>query len=271
VTTEALAFDCTNFDSYAGAKTRSRLLQRGHSKSGRSLRMLGMGLLVSEDDGMPLLTFAYPGNQNDVTAFKRFLHALDRRHDVLQVSLDTTVAADGGNISKQILGRLEKSHRHYVLRLPARHAGTLSRSKRSELPALVGRFKGKVWAKKHLCEVYGRLRCVVEAYSRRMHLRQLPGLERDRRQAREQLQHLQELLERQRRGQRRYKPLTVAAVKRRADAALAREHTSPLAKTDPLLLTKTDPPSGSGSAQPGRRRWIPEPRSIRMIFFDLLP
>jgi transposase len=224
VATEALAFDCTNFDSYAGAKTRSRLLQRGHSKSGRSLRMLGMGLLVTEDDGMPLLTFTYPGNQNDVTAFKRFLHALDRRHDVLQVSLDTTVAADGGNISKQILGRLEKSHRHYVLRLPARHAGTLSRSKRSELPALVGRFKGKVWAKKHLCEVYGRLRCVVEVYSLRMHLRQLPGLERDRRQAREQLRHLQELLERQRRGQRRQKPLTVAAVKRRADAALAREH-----------------------------------------------
>src|SRR5262249_7976247 len=87
-TTEALAFDCTNFDSYAGAKTRSRLLQRGHSKSGRSLRMLGMGLLVSEEDGMPLLTFTYPGNQNDVTAFKRFLRALDRRHDVLQVSLD---------------------------------------------------------------------------------------------------------------------------------------------------------------------------------------
>jgi len=38
------------------------------------------------------------------------------------------------------------------------------------------------------------------------------------------LQHLQELLERQRQGQRRHKPLTVAAVKRRADAALAREH-----------------------------------------------
>lgn len=31
VSTNALAFDCTNFDSYAGARTRSRLLRRGHA------------------------------------------------------------------------------------------------------------------------------------------------------------------------------------------------------------------------------------------------
>ena len=40
VNTTALAFDCTNFDSYAGAKSRSRLLQRGHGKSGKTLRAM---------------------------------------------------------------------------------------------------------------------------------------------------------------------------------------------------------------------------------------
>ena len=61
VSTNALAFDCTNFDSYAGAKSKSRLLQRGHGKSGKPLRVMGLGLLASDDEGMPLLTFAYPG------------------------------------------------------------------------------------------------------------------------------------------------------------------------------------------------------------------
>jgi transposase len=96
LSTHAVAFDCTNFDSFAGAKSRSRLLRRGHAKSGRPLRVLGMGLLATADDGMPLLTFAYPGNENDVTAFRRFLRALDRRRAALDLPLETTVAADGG-------------------------------------------------------------------------------------------------------------------------------------------------------------------------------
>jgi hypothetical protein len=121
VSLSALAFDCSNFDSYAGARTRSRLLRRGHNKSGRPLRALGLGLLVTADDGLPLLTFTYPGNENDVTAFGRFLKALDKRCATLGLPVDATVAADGGNISRQMLLRLEKGSRHYVIRLPAKH------------------------------------------------------------------------------------------------------------------------------------------------------
>ena len=42
LSTNALAFDCTNFDSYAGARSPSRLLQRGHGKSGKPLRVMGL-------------------------------------------------------------------------------------------------------------------------------------------------------------------------------------------------------------------------------------
>jgi transposase len=228
LSTHALAFDCTNFDSFAGAKSRSRLLRRGHSKSGRPLRVLGMGLLVTEDDGMPLLSFAYPGNENDVTAFGRFLRALDRRRASLDLPLETTVAADGGNVSKQLLLRLEAGPRYYVMRLPPHHLVDLDRCKSSELPALMGSFKGKVWAKKHDCAVYGVMRCVVDVYSRRMHQRQLPGVRRDRDRARADLVNLQRLLERQRRGLRHVKPLTTRSIRRRVDEALSREHMSSL-------------------------------------------
>lgn len=224
VSTHALAFDCTNFDSFAGAKTSSRLLRRGHAKSGRPLRVLGMGLLATADEGMPLLTFAYPGNENDVTAFGRFLRALDRRRAALALPLEMTVAADGGNVSKQLLLRLEADPRYYVLRLPPHHLGDVPREPHRALPPLMGSLKGKVWAKKQQCTVYGVTRCVVDVYSRRMHQRQLPGLRRDRDRARADLLELQRLLERQRAGLRRVKPLTVRAVQRRGAAALSREH-----------------------------------------------
>jgi len=224
VSTQSLAFDCTHFDSYAGAKTRSRLLRRGHAKSGRPLRVMGLGLLASQDDGMPLLTFAYPGNENDIRAFGRFLRALDRRRDSLELPLDTTVAADGGNVSRQLLLRLEKDPRYYVMRLPARHLTSLDRCKRNDLPMLGGPLKRKVWAKKHHCRVYGVERCVVDVYTRRMHQRQLPGLKRDRDKARADLLELQRLLEKQRLGLRRAKRITLRTLQSRVDTALSREH-----------------------------------------------
>lgn len=223
VALSALAFDCSNFDSFAGARTKSRLLRRGHNKSGKPLRALGLGLLVTADDGLPLLTFAYPGNENDVTSFRRFLRALDRRCQSLDLPIEATVAADGGNISRQMLLKLDKRGRHYVMRLPGKHV-ELPPIKSSELPMLSGSLKGKVRARQLTCKVYGVERNVVDQYSARMHGRQRPGLERDRKRARRDLERLQELLEKQAKGLRRAKPLTVAVVKRRAAQAIAREH-----------------------------------------------
>jgi transposase len=228
IATDSLAFDCTNFDSYASARTPSRLLKRGHAKSGRTLRVVGLGMLASADDGMPLMSFVYPGNENDIKAFGRFLRALRRRRDALRLSLATTVAADGGNISRQMLRRLERLRHHYVLRLPARHLPSLKRCAHTELPMLQGRLAEKVWAQKYRCTVYGKLRTVVDSYSRRMHLRQLPGLQRDRCKARNDLLELQRLLERQRQGLRRGKPITLTKLRRRVAKALSREHISAL-------------------------------------------
>lgn len=242
ISLQALAFDCTNFDSYVSAANRCRLLKRGHGKSGRSLRALGMGLLVTEDGGIPLLTFSYPGNDADVTAFKRFLGGLDRRRASLPIPLDATIAADGGNISEAILRRLEqpepgKRSRHYVLRLPERHGSALSRVASTELPIIRG-LKGKARAQKYQCSVYGVERCVVDVYSPRMHSRQLPGLLRDRRKARADLVHLRRQLDLQRLGSRKAKPITIEDLKRRVAKALSREH---MADLFPVQIELADP------------------------------
>lgn len=274
ITLHALAFDCSNFDSYAGATTPSRLLQRGHNKSGRSLRALGLGLLVTEDEGMPLLSFVYPGNENDVTAFGRFLKSLDRRQATLGLPIESTVAADGGNVSRQLLLQLETDSRYYVLRLPARHLVSIARSKRSELAPLGGTLKGHVWARKTITAVYGVERCIVDVYSRRMHQRQLPGLRRDRERARHDLLHLQAMLERQRHGRRRAQPLSVKVVQARSAQALAREHMEALFRVTvavgpgaPVLTVAEHPEAwrhledhvlGRTLLVTNRRDWTPE-------------
>jgi hypothetical protein len=221
---QALAYDTTNFDSWACAGTKSRLLQRGHNKSGRPLRALGLGLLVTEEDGLPLLTFAYPGNENDTTAFRRFLRALDRRREALKLPVEATVVGDGGNVSRQGLLKLERSERWYVLRLPSRHAPQLARVPRGELHPAGASLKGKVLARKQTVKIYGVERTVVDVYSKRMRDKQLPGLRRDARRARRLLDELQDALVRQRAGKRRGKPLTLEAVRRKVDDALGREH-----------------------------------------------
>lgn len=221
---DALAFDATNFDSYAAATTRSRLLRQGKSKSGRHLRVLGLGALVAEEEGIPLLTFTYPGNQNDTTTFMRFLRALDRRRSALRLPMDATITADGGNISKQILRRLELRKRHYVIRLPVAHARKHPRVPSNRLPELPGFPNGSVRAIANIWRVYDKDRVVVDVYSRRMHKKQLPGLFRDRRKAIAELVQLQAQLDRQRRGLRHAKPLKVAGLKRRVTKILSREH-----------------------------------------------
>ena len=110
------------------------------------------------------------------------------------------------------------------MRLPPHHLGDVPRGRHRELPALMGSLKGKVWAQKQACTVYGVSRCVVDVYSRRMHQRQLPGLRRDRDRARADLVELQRRRQRQRQGLRRAKPLTVRAVQRRVTKAVSREH-----------------------------------------------
>ena len=48
LSTDVLAFDTTNFDTYIATTTPGELARRGHAKSKRSdLRVVGLGLLAS--------------------------------------------------------------------------------------------------------------------------------------------------------------------------------------------------------------------------------
>ena len=73
-----LVLDMTNFATYIdSANDRAPIAQRGHAKQKRSdLRLVGLGLVVSTDGGIPLVSHAYPGNRPDVTQFPAMVEEL---------------------------------------------------------------------------------------------------------------------------------------------------------------------------------------------------
>lgn len=221
---EKLAFDTTNFDSYAAARTRSCLLKRGNAKSKRkNLRLLGLGMLVTADGGVPLLSFPYPGNKADVSSFKSFLRRAKARADRLPIGETSTIAFDGGNISSDVVEYLDDSSLQFVARLPHEHAPEASAIPTRELPWLRGSLAGKVRAKKVRTKVYGVERSVVATFSESMRDSQVPGLQRDIRRARQELGKIEDRLRRQAAGER-HKPITVGQTHVKVLKALDREH-----------------------------------------------
>jgi transposase len=98
--TDVLAFDTTNFDTHIATTTPGELARRGHAKSKRKdLRVVGLGLLVSETEHVPLLYRCFPGNSSDQAVLRDCLHGLHH----LQDALDRT--SPGKPVSSRLLVR----------------------------------------------------------------------------------------------------------------------------------------------------------------------
>ena len=80
-----LVLDMTNFATWIDSgNPRAPIAQRGHSKQKRNdLRICGLGLVVSVDGGVPLVSHAYPGNKPDVTQFSAMVTDLVARFRAL--------------------------------------------------------------------------------------------------------------------------------------------------------------------------------------------
>src|SRR5258707_8003963 len=96
VDTGSVALDMTNFATFIDTGNgRAPIAQRGKAKQKRSdLRLVGLGLVVTRDGGIPLLSHTYPGNKPDVTQFPHMITTLAARHTTLAAAAATTPAAD---------------------------------------------------------------------------------------------------------------------------------------------------------------------------------
>ena len=128
LSTDVLAFDTTNFDTHIATLTPGELARRGHAKSKRSdLRVVGLGLLVSETGHVPLLYRSYPGNGSDQGVLTACLNGLRELHEALAEAEarlrppQRTLVRDGGFWSPQLELELDRAGYYSLISLPLGH------------------------------------------------------------------------------------------------------------------------------------------------------
>lgn len=133
LSTDVLAFDTTNFDTHIATTTAGELARRGHAKSKRSdLRVVGLGLLVSETGHVPLMYRAYSGNGSDQGVLESCLEGLGELHNALDAGehrtrpASRTLVRDGGFWSPQLELSLDLVGYYSVISLPLSHAASES-------------------------------------------------------------------------------------------------------------------------------------------------
>jgi transposase len=116
-----LVLDMTNFATYIdSANDKAPIAKRGHAKQKRTdLRLVGLGLVISVDGGVPLVSHAYAGDRPDVTQFPLMVDELVSRFGALGLPADElTLVYDAGQDSKKNQTKMAGSPLHFVGSLP---------------------------------------------------------------------------------------------------------------------------------------------------------
>ncbi len=201
-----LVLDMTNFATWIdSANDRAPIAQRGHSKQKRSdLRIVGLGLVVSTDGGLPLVSHPYAGDKPDVTQFPGMVKELTARFDTLTTrAADGTV--DGGRRLTLVFDAGQNSADnfelfdsddttgdkgsllHFVGSLPpSDHPDLLAVPKKRYTPVDPQRFPGLTGFETRK-EVFGVERRVVVTHSENLHAKQSAGFDQTTAKALRQL------------------------------------------------------------------------------------
>jgi transposase len=203
-----LVLDMTNFATWiASANPRAPIAQRGHSKQKRTdLRIIGLGLVVSTDGGVPLVSHAYPGNKPDVTQFADMVTELAARFGALLGEGDDagsddaanklTLVFDAGQNSEENYELVAGTPFHFVGSLPpSDHPDLLAVPKGSYRPVDEERFPGLIAFESEKV-VFGQQRRIVVTHSEGLHAKQSQGFDQTLAKAYRQLSGLQRRLAR---------------------------------------------------------------------------
>jgi transposase len=194
-----LVLDMTNFATFVdSANQRNTIAARGHAKQKRlDLRLVGVGLVVTADGGVPVLSHAYQGNRPDVTQFSAVIDELVVRFGALARASDTlTVVYDAGCDSAEGQADIQASPLHFVGSLrPSDHPDLLAVARRRFQIVDAERFEG-LTALETRTMALGADRRVILTHSEGFHLRQARGFEQTLAKARRRLAILQARLAR---------------------------------------------------------------------------
>lgn len=121
---ETLFYDTTNFYTYINTTNQQcKISQRGKNKQKRTdLRQVGLALVVTRIDMIPLFHYTYEGNMNDAKVFKSVVEKIKNRLCSLEVDPENhTLVFDRGNNSKKNIELIKSLHMHYVGALTPYH------------------------------------------------------------------------------------------------------------------------------------------------------
>jgi transposase len=228
LSTDVLAFDTTNFDTYIATKTPGKLARRGHAKSKRSdLRVVGLGVLVSETGHVPLLYRSYEGNASDQSVLQACLEGLTELHVALdegegrRKAGQRTLVRDGGFWSPQLELDLDVAGYYSLISLPLGHSAAEEAlqmaARRGAMKPLSGKLRD-VRAARVRTKVGKLDRTLVVVESKELLEGQKRGISVALRKAKAELRKLDGLVERGR--------IRRGSLERRVQKALAREHLS---------------------------------------------
>src|SRR3990167_7499953 len=151
LTTDVLAFDTTNFDTHIATLTPGELARRGHAKSKRSdLRVVGLGLLVSETGQVPLLYRSYGGNGSDQGVLGGGLLGVQQLHEGLDEGegrsrpAQRTLVRDGGFWSPQLELDLDTAGYYSLISLPLGHKASEEALQMAARRGAMKRLSGKL-------------------------------------------------------------------------------------------------------------------------------
>jgi transposase len=181
----SLALDMTNFATYINSgNDKAPIAGRGKAKQKRSdLRLVGLGLVVTRDGGVPLVAHAYPGNRPDVTQFRAMIDLLHARHTALATQAgapttgDVTVVFDAGQNSVANFDHLADQDLTFVGSVPPSDVADLLALPTADQKIVDGdRFGGLSALETHRT-VYGTDRRVILTHSPTLHAAQSTGFD----------------------------------------------------------------------------------------------
>jgi len=182
--TSSVALDMTNFATFIDtANGRAPIAQRGKAKQKRTdLRLVGLGLVVTRDGGVPLLSHACPGSKPDVTQFPQMITALAARHAALaaaagQDGTEMTVVFDAGQNSEANFALLAGTDLHYVGSVPASDCRDLLAVPASARTVVDEDRFGRLTAYDTRRVVYGTERRAILTHSPELHEHQARGFD----------------------------------------------------------------------------------------------
>src|SRR5580704_800107 len=225
---DVLAFDTTNFDTHIDTQTPGELARRGHAKSKRKdLRVVGLGVLVSETGHVPLLYRTYPGNGSDQAVLAACLGGLAQLHEALDSGeararpAPRTLVRDGGFWSPQLELDLDTAGYYSLISLPLGHKAAQEAlqmaAQRGAMKPLSGKLS-EVRAARIRTTVGELDRTLVVVESQELLAGQKRGIAAALRNAKVELRTLEGLIQKGR--------ISRSRLELRVNKALAREHLS---------------------------------------------